>query len=500
MKNIGKCKKWRILACIGILCMLFACADHMLQDDERSTTRRSKNKNRELTSSAAKEWFESNYAPVVTTRTSGGEGKELAIKPYWDKAKESNRGRFEVVETPTLSKGIHIILDEETTKHWQPGMKADYIRNTTKMVVLKDLVTNKTRSFIMVFVGSYDYLTRSRNMGRNSYLYREPDYDGMVLYYAINGTFINGWRYSNGKLVGYISPSYNEQGESSAQTRGYYDCHDVYTTEYRQDCHDEYELVGGDMETGLIYDIVNYCDYIPYTTSHQECHYVEDSTSDNNDDNWWNNPYPPGGAGNETNPVKPFDYTKVKSCKNLAETQKVIPFKLKELGINLGGIKLTENIECKSNAKRTKDGSEIQVCTKFYGRDVNDQTSIIYHEIYHIHNDINGNTDWDLKIQNLNNTRYLDTPPDNLMNYLRTLHTEDYNSTHPSGMSLDEYIKYVEFTVTSTLPPEYYLNDINAYTNEIKTVKDVTESYNVEREYGLWLHQQKYKIAKEEYK
>ncbi len=44
MKNIGKCKKWRILACIGILCMLFACADHMLQDDERSTTRRSKNK------------------------------------------------------------------------------------------------------------------------------------------------------------------------------------------------------------------------------------------------------------------------------------------------------------------------------------------------------------------------------------------------------------------------------------------------------------------------
>lgn len=44
--------------------------------------------------------------------------KELAIKPYWDKAKESNRERFEVVETPTLSKGMHIILDEETTKHW----------------------------------------------------------------------------------------------------------------------------------------------------------------------------------------------------------------------------------------------------------------------------------------------------------------------------------------------------------------------------------------------
>ena len=39
-----------------------------------------KTKNRELTSSAAKEWFESNYAPVVTTRTSGGEGKRTGYK------------------------------------------------------------------------------------------------------------------------------------------------------------------------------------------------------------------------------------------------------------------------------------------------------------------------------------------------------------------------------------------------------------------------------------
>ncbi|RGN37221.1 hypothetical protein [Bacteroides oleiciplenus] len=298
MKNIGKCKKWRILACIGILSMLFACADHMLQDDVSPTAKRSRNRNKELTASVAKEWFESNYTPVVMTRTSNEEGKELTVKPCWDKAKESNRGRFEVVETPTLSRGMHVILDEETAQHWQPGMKADYIRNTTKMVVLKDMVTNKTRSFIMIFVGSYDYLMRTRNMGRNSYLYREPDYDGLVFYYAINGTFINGWRYSNGKLVGYISSSNKEQqAESFASTRGHQECHDVYTTEYRQDCHDEYELVGGDMETGLIYDIVRYCDYIPYTTSYQDCHYVEDGSEDNNNNNdgWWNDPYPPGG-------------------------------------------------------------------------------------------------------------------------------------------------------------------------------------------------------------
>ena len=132
--------------------------------------------------------------------------------------------------------------------------------------------------------------------------------------------------------------------------------------------------------------------------------------------------------------------------------------------------------------------------------DDNNICSNIYHEIYHIRNDVNSETDWDSKLQNLNSIRYFDTPPDNLMNYLRALHIEEYNSSHSSGTSLDEYIKYTELMVATTLPPEYYLNDINAYTNEIETVKNVTDSYSIEREKGLWLHQQKYKIAIEEYK
>lgn len=132
--------------------------------------------------------------------------------------------------------------------------------------------------------------------------------------------------------------------------------------------------------------------------------------------------------------------------------------------------------------------------------DDNNICSNIYHEIYHIRNDVNSETDWDSKLQNLNSIRYFDTPPDNLMNYLRALHIEEYNSSYSSGTSLDEYIKYTELMVATTLPPEYYLNDINAYTNEIETVKNVTDSYSIEREYGLWLHQQKYKIAIEGYK
>ena len=68
--------------------------------------------------------------------------------------------------------------------------------------------------------------------------------------------------------------------------------------------------------------------------------------------------------------------------------------------------------------------------------DDNSICSNIYHEIYHIRNDVNSETDWDSKLQNLNSIRDFDTPPDNLMNYLRALHIEEYNSSHSSG-SLD---------------------------------------------------------------
>ncbi len=91
MKNIARCKKWRILAGMAILGMLFACTDYMLQDAGNQTTKPPKNKNEELTASTAQEWFESNYAPVVATRSAGDQ--ERLFKPHWGEAKEWNRMR-----------------------------------------------------------------------------------------------------------------------------------------------------------------------------------------------------------------------------------------------------------------------------------------------------------------------------------------------------------------------------------------------------------------------
>lgn len=204
MKNIVKCKIWRIMAYISVLSLLVACSDRLLPEVGSPSEAESKYKNKELTIAVAKQWYESHYPSVVTIREHDAASKKL-IRPMWDKAKEYNRRRYEVVETPIQSKGHHLITDVETSKKWKPGDKADFVRNAARFVILYDKKTKKTRSFAMVFVGSYEYLRTNHPIERNSYLYREPDFDGTVFFYNLNGTFSNGWKYSNGKIVGTIS-------------------------------------------------------------------------------------------------------------------------------------------------------------------------------------------------------------------------------------------------------------------------------------------------------
>ena len=301
MKNIARCKKWRILAGMAILGMLFACTDYMLQDAGDQTTKPPKNKNEELTASAAQEWFESNYAPVVATRSAGDQ--ERLFKPHWGEAKEWNRMRYEVVETPIYTQGMHIILDSETETHWEPGKKNNFIRNNVRLVVLRDRKTGKTRSFIMTFVGTYEYLKKTRTIGKNGYLYRQPDFSGAVLFHELNGAFINGWRYADGKIVAAISRPTEKKdsliNSSSVATRAEHQvCHDVCYPVYDSYCDYSY-VQSGDMESGIIYDIVENC-YPTYSGNEctEEC-YTYDDGLDDRDDNW-NGDYPPGGAGNPT--------------------------------------------------------------------------------------------------------------------------------------------------------------------------------------------------------
>lgn len=298
MKNIGKCKKWRILAYISVLGMLFACADQMLLDNENPAVRQAKNKNQELTVSVARQWFESKYTPVVPTRSV--DGTERLQKPYWEKAKEHNRKRYEVVETPILSQGVHVVMDRETAAYWESGMKSDFIRNTIRMVVLRDKKKGTTRSFIMTFVGTLEYLKKTRTIGKNSYLYRQPDFSGSVLFHELDGTFMNGWRYSEGKIVATLSAISNDEQQAmdtlGVQTRAEVEvCYESCFPVFEDDCTYSY-VETGDLESGIVLEIEENC--VPKYKGDdcvKDCYWEDDGSDDEEEDDWWKD-YPSGGA------------------------------------------------------------------------------------------------------------------------------------------------------------------------------------------------------------
>lgn len=312
MKNYLNLTWWYPFLLLGGLYYLFSCTDNIGEGhgDSVNHTRKRKNKNEELTIATAKEWYQNHYAPVVTTRSSIMSSIDRMMKPYWEKAKESNRKRYEVVEIPIKTKGGHLILDAETSNHWSPGTSSGFIRNTAKIVIEKDKQTGRTRSFVMIFVGSYNYLQKTHTMGKNSYLYRQPDFEGSVLFYEVNGVFINGWHYEKGKIVAMISPKVDRMFAGSTQSRALVeDCTEYCYTSYDQVC-DEDTWAEEDDEYGFSFGTTVSCHDESETICTEVCNYYDDGQDYNEweDDNWEEDS-PAGGSNTpyeDEEPIKDF--------------------------------------------------------------------------------------------------------------------------------------------------------------------------------------------------
>lgn len=252
MKNIKR--KHLLFALSALLSICFyACYDGEEWDAQQGVHRVSPTKrNKQLTTSVARQWYESNYDPVVSVSTRSGDEMPALIKPKWANATERNRGRYEVVQMPILTRTSRIIVDEDTRLHFDELRMQKKLRNSTHLVILKDLKTGNIRSFISVFVGSYDYLKKTTRMSRNTYLYREKDFDGKVLFFKLNGSMINGWKYRDGKIVGKITPI-DEDTKILMTRSGYWEeeCRIETNYEYVEECEDAPEETDWDEEYGI---------------------------------------------------------------------------------------------------------------------------------------------------------------------------------------------------------------------------------------------------------
>lgn len=195
----------------GIFMLLIVACTHEMENffsnEEVTSTGVHANKNKEMTLDVAKNWYYKNQKPIVKIIRSGVEENnpnDLLAVPWWEHAKEWRKKGFEVVETPMKVEYPMFIVDEKTHQMIEEGTyKTKDVRNIAHLVILKNLETSAEWGFIMFIVGSDEYM-KSDNYYKNTYLHREPDLDGQVMYYTFEGELINGWVYEKGKIVSTI--------------------------------------------------------------------------------------------------------------------------------------------------------------------------------------------------------------------------------------------------------------------------------------------------------
>lgn len=210
MKHLVGHGIWQMVVYASILMFFFSCRDSQSPlEMETDMSLQTMGRNENLTVIAAQKWYErycTDSPPPALTRSTTHLPFEGNFIPWWTKGNESTRMRYEAAEFPIFVKGRQVMIDRETALKWNPETGDRSIRNSVKLVVLYDRLTKKVRSFIMIFVGSYNYLHRSGTLSLNTYLYRQPDFDGHVLFYDLEGRFLNGWGYTHGEITSSLSP------------------------------------------------------------------------------------------------------------------------------------------------------------------------------------------------------------------------------------------------------------------------------------------------------
>lgn len=154
-----------------------------------------------LTISNAQAWYEENFGMKPGLKSISDETQAM-FSPQWQNGQLFSDSNWYVVESP-------MEFSEKKQLKFTTNTVSDYINNQgdfsavkqiQQLVVMRNKHTGVTCSFIMFIVPELEYMN-SGTFDENNFVIRNDDLDGLVLYYTVEGDFMNGWVYEKGKLT-----------------------------------------------------------------------------------------------------------------------------------------------------------------------------------------------------------------------------------------------------------------------------------------------------------
>ena len=171
-----------------VLLVLNGCKKNML--DSSTSTNPSSNLNG-LSISEAKAWYEQN--PAVLFRSTSESKFPFKISfPFWNKAISTSDSNYYLVDIPVqFEASIGVTISKAPNKP-DPGKANDLVR----MLILKSKKFGTIQSALMHVV-SDDGIVDSTN----TYSKRNSRFTGFIFFTNLDGSFINGWKYEDGKIT-----------------------------------------------------------------------------------------------------------------------------------------------------------------------------------------------------------------------------------------------------------------------------------------------------------
>jgi len=156
----------------------------------------------EITVAQAKAFVEMQKLDQFTLKSGSMQNHKINIRADWSKAESSSNGQVSVVETQIQAQGLIGFITRDSHEAWKQTNNEAYLRSMSRLVVLKVKKTGEIYSFIMSIAADRDYSQKKNfKYGSNTYLKRDKDFSGGILFHNLTGDFVNGWIYCDGQIT-----------------------------------------------------------------------------------------------------------------------------------------------------------------------------------------------------------------------------------------------------------------------------------------------------------
>ena len=265
-----------------LFCFVNSCMDERMNEPVNEVKE-------QLIQDAMRKYYNLSPEEGLVELRSTQEAGDMSVKPLWEFASVHEDKNYQAVEIPLVSEKYFSYATPEAAAKYKETGDRRYRLSKTSFVYLYDKSSRTEDMFMMTIVPelSYTESTRFKPFDKMSYLNRDKSFNGIIFYHNMDGEFVNGWRYTNGKVTHTVRALAEKPDFDVVKTRTYF-CIDNYLEYLIEECSGwgYYDNGGEFIENGI-----NCIYYYEYEYWYSVC-YDDDPGSGSG-----------GGNGNYQNPV-----------------------------------------------------------------------------------------------------------------------------------------------------------------------------------------------------